>query len=166
MAIFDKNFQKMNKLAFILLIISTIALQCGNPAPVNNGIVAPETTTPEPIDKSKTYTIEKTMPAQDTTPKEETSARVVQEKSAEVEGAFSYYADAALFKLCGSETKYPVEQNAAYLEMEKAYLRIEDRRIGEFIPMNVEGEFKMTRGMEGGEEKTFVPTKLKGVFAG
>lgn len=80
-------------------------------------------------------------------------------------GMMTYAADAAVFAECATGTTYPVAQEGAYLELERAYLR--DRPgPGEPLLVRVRGSLAPRAGMEGGERISLVVEALLGTEPG
>jgi heat shock protein HslJ len=83
----------------------------------------------------------------------------------DLSGMMTYAADAAVFAECRTGTTYPVAQEGAYLELERAYLR--DRTgPGEPLLVRVRGTLEPRVGMEGGERVSLVVASVLGTEPG
>jgi len=80
-------------------------------------------------------------------------------------GEFVYFADAATFRPCGGEARVPVATEAAYLDLERAYL---DARAAPQAPLMIviDGMIAEREGMEGGPRPMLVAERLAGVVPG
>ncbi|MCB0611072.1 MAG: hypothetical protein H6562_14430 [Lewinellaceae bacterium] len=75
-------------------------------------------------------------------------------------GGFVYFADAALFTDCATGKKYPLLNTPTYLELERRYLYLDDRKIENGIPQpaltDLEGYFEEQKDPESGNVRTYL----------
>ena len=85
-----------------------------------------------------------------------TSQSTASKSDSLLEGEFVYMADVALFYVCVQQKQYPVKGNAAYLEMERAYLNLRDMQPGQKVFTQLEGHFEDGPKTEGEGTESYI----------
>ncbi|WP_223670325.1 hypothetical protein [Kangiella shandongensis] len=79
-------------------------------------------------------------------------------------GLYSYYADAALFTDCATNTKYPVAQEAIAAELKSTYLALREKPAQKML-IAVKGEFDERSSPDTDEDLTMlIPSELIGMI--
>ena len=81
-----------------------------------------------------------------------------------LKGQFSYFADAAIFIDCKTNTKYPVAKDGDYLNLELEYLKTVENG-GEKVLVELKGKIEERKKIEGvGKTNFLVVTKFLNIL--
>lgn len=146
--------QKLSLLLIVMLVGWMTA--CSN----NQNAVEGETTAEGVVDSAQAKVQQMQEPRNSETntagqrPEVKRSSMRLEDKSDNVfSGDFAYMADAAYFINCSTGNRYSVVMEGAFIDLEKAYLKLVGEDAGKPVYIVVEGELRPNSGKEEGRMK-------------